>query len=75
MEVIIGIKPAPGDHESNFKKVGLIPFGLNTMGTILDTYPLSNKKKRKNVQGDYRFMYIDSYTTIHRPGVTRGLSL
>ena len=23
--VIIGIKPAPGDHESNLKKVGAIP--------------------------------------------------
>ena len=33
MEVIIGIKPAPGDHKSNFKKVGSIPFGFNTMGT------------------------------------------
>ena len=27
---IIGIKPAPGDHESNFKKVGAIPCGCNT---------------------------------------------
>ena len=34
LEVIIGIKPAPGDHESNFKKVGSIPFGFNTMGTV-----------------------------------------
>ena len=24
--MIIGIKPAPGDHESNFKKVGSIPW-------------------------------------------------
>ena len=23
--IIIGIKPAPGDHESNFKKEGAIP--------------------------------------------------
>ena len=28
--VIIGIKPAPSDHESNFKKVGAIPCGCNT---------------------------------------------
>jgi hypothetical protein len=27
---IIGIKSAPGDHESNFKKVGAIPCGCNT---------------------------------------------
>ena len=29
---IIGIKPAPDDHESNFKKVGAntIPYGCNT---------------------------------------------
>ena len=27
---IIGIKPAPGDHESNFMKVGAIPCGCNT---------------------------------------------
>ena len=33
MEFIIGIKPAPGDHESNFKKVGSIPFWFITMGT------------------------------------------
>ena len=26
MEVIIGIKPAPGEHESNFQKVGSIPW-------------------------------------------------
>ena len=31
---IIGIKPAPGDHESNFLKVGSIPCGCNTNGTI-----------------------------------------
>ena len=30
----IGIKPAPGDQEANFKKVLSIPCGLNTMGTI-----------------------------------------
>ena len=34
LEVIIGIKPAPGDHESNSKKVGSIQFGFNTMGTL-----------------------------------------
>ena len=31
--VIIGIKPAPGDHESNFKKVGGTPGGCNHNGT------------------------------------------
>ena len=31
--VIIGIKPAPADHQFNFKEVGLILCGLNTMGT------------------------------------------
>ena len=36
MEAIIGIKPAPGDHESNFKKVGSIPFGFNAMGTKIN---------------------------------------
>ena len=30
---IIGIKPAPGDHESNIKKVDAIPCGCNTNGT------------------------------------------
>ena len=30
MEVMIGIKPSPGDHESNFKKVGSIQCGFNT---------------------------------------------
>ena len=34
MEAIVGIKPASDDHESNSKKVGSIPFGFNTMGTI-----------------------------------------
>ena len=34
MEFIIGIKLAPGDHESNFKKVGSVPCGFNTMGTV-----------------------------------------
>ena len=33
MEVIIGIKPAPDYHESNFKKAGSISSGFNTMGT------------------------------------------
>ena len=35
MEVIIEIKPAPGDHESNFKKVGSItwePFAFVCAG-------------------------------------------
>ena len=31
LQVIIGIKPAPGDHESNFKNVGSILFGFNTL--------------------------------------------
>ena len=31
---MIGIKHANGDHESNFKKVGAIPCGFNTLGTI-----------------------------------------
>ena len=31
---IRGIKPAPGDLESNFKKVGAIPCGCNTNGTV-----------------------------------------
>ena len=39
----IGIKPAPGDHESNFKKVGALPsepvtmneFSLNPEGILL----------------------------------------
>ena len=30
---IIGIKPNPGDDESNFKKVGAIPCGCNTKWT------------------------------------------
>ena len=33
LEVVIGIKPAPGDHKSNFKKVGSIPCGFNSNGT------------------------------------------
>ena len=28
---MIGIKPAPGDYESNFKKVSAIPCGCYTM--------------------------------------------
>ena len=31
--VIIGIKPAPGNQEYNFKKMGSIPCGFYTMGT------------------------------------------
>ena len=30
----IGLTPAPGDHESNLKKVGTIPCGCNTNGTL-----------------------------------------
>ena len=30
---ILGIKPAPGDHESNFKKVGAIPCWCNNKWT------------------------------------------
>ena len=45
MEVIIGIKPAPGDHKSNFKKVGSIPFGFNTMGTERRSSLISLKRK------------------------------
>jgi hypothetical protein len=30
MADIIGINPTPGDHESNFKKVGAFPCGCNT---------------------------------------------
>ena len=37
-EVIIGIKPVPGDHESNFKKVGSIPCGFNTKGTDISIW-------------------------------------
>ena len=33
--VIIGIKTAPSDHESNFKKVASIPCGFNTMETVI----------------------------------------
>ena len=36
LEVIIGIKPASGNHESFSKKVGSIPCGFNTMGTEKD---------------------------------------
>ena len=41
MEFKIGIKPARGDHESNFKKVGSIPFGFNTMETLKNNCFLS----------------------------------
>ena len=35
---IIGIKPAPGDNEFNFKKVIAIPCGCNTKCTsLIDT--------------------------------------
>ena len=44
MEVIIGIKPTPGDHESNFKKVGSIPFWFKTMGTKMWISKIFNKK-------------------------------
>ena len=41
-EVIIGIKPASGNHQSYSKKVGSIPYGFNSMGTDkrLINYPL-----------------------------------
>ena len=45
MEVIVGIKPAPGDHESNFKKKGSITFGFNTMGTIWLHYSMKMRYK------------------------------
>ena len=32
---IIGIKPAPGEHKSNSKKVGTIQCGCNTKWTVL----------------------------------------
>ena len=35
---IIGIKPASGDHESNFKKLGVIPCGCNTKWTKNKSY-------------------------------------
>ena len=34
----IGIKPAHGDDEYNFKKVGAIPCGGNTNGTLVLLY-------------------------------------
>ena len=34
---IIEIKPATGNHESNFKKVGAIPCGCNTKWTKRNT--------------------------------------
>ena len=37
MEVKKRIKPAPGDHKSNLKKVGSIPCWFNTMGAIRQT--------------------------------------
>ena len=30
----LGIRPAPGNHESNFRKVGSIPCGFKTMENI-----------------------------------------
>ena len=35
---LIGIKPAPGDNESNFRKMGALPCGCNTKWTILFCY-------------------------------------
>ena len=46
---ILGIKPALGDHESNFKKEGAIPFGCNNKWTtqiyfrILYVYEIRRK--------------------------------
>ena len=37
LEVIIGIKPASGNHESNIKRVVSILCGFNTMGTDRST--------------------------------------
>ena len=31
---IVGIKPVPGDHESNFKKMGAIPCGWIPSETV-----------------------------------------
>ena len=42
--VVIGMKPAPGDHELNFKKVGWIPYGLNHNGTLYNVYLSSENK-------------------------------
>ena len=43
LEVIIGIKPATGDHESNFNNVGSIPFGFNVMGTVIDCMMITSR--------------------------------
>ena len=57
------MKPAPGDHESNFKKVGSIPFGFNTMGTLISSECLIEHTQVKNTfetddQFD-SFMFLD----------------
>ena len=35
---MIGIKPNPSDHKSNFKKVGAIPCGCNTKWTLKNIF-------------------------------------
>ena len=40
---IIGIKPDPGDHEPNFKKVGAIPINETVLSIIgLDIHLVPN---------------------------------
>ena len=45
---IIEIKLAPGDHESNFKRVGEIPCGCNTKCTELP-FSLINKSNNLSI--------------------------
>ena len=57
--IIIGIKLAPGDHESNFKKVGPIPYGCNTKGTALNSWWSESYDEPKSVNF-YTILYLFS---------------
>ena len=68
MEVIIGIKFAPSDHESNFKKVGLIPSGFHTMGIILCGPMISYSYLQDDSSDD--IFYVDPSSPDTSPYVT-----
>ena len=52
------MKPSPGDHESNFKKLGSIPCWFNTMGT--DKFSLYS-----NCANFFKRPFLSKYFIIH----------
>ena len=50
------IQPAPGDHESNFKKVGAIPCGCNTKWTEYFIFSWNWKRKKEHLKGFWKIL-------------------